>query len=33
MKLFLICPSIIAFDFSKLGDEVTSCDSAAAGEV
>jgi hypothetical protein len=33
MNKFLIASSIIAFDFVKLGDEVTSCGSVAAGEV
>jgi len=31
MNEFLIVPSIVALDFAKPGDEVTTCDSAAAG--
>jgi pentose-5-phosphate-3-epimerase len=30
MNKFLIAPSIIASDFIKLGDEITTCESAGA---
>jgi hypothetical protein len=33
MNKFLMPPTIIALGFAKLGDEVTSCASVAAGEV
>jgi len=33
MNEFLIAPSIVALDFAQPGDEVTTCDSAAAGGI
>jgi pentose-5-phosphate-3-epimerase len=33
MNKLLVAPSIIALDFAKPGDEITTCDSAARGMI